>query len=96
MVLFSLFQKQNREVAQKLGIATALMVTVPILAFYLSLHFLFHEKKNPEAWAGILAVICVNLVIIGYTVSAFSEEDDDVEPERGGHRSVGAFKTRTD
>mmetsp|Transcript_9390 Transcript_9390/g.12615 ORF Transcript_9390/g.12615 Transcript_9390/m.12615 type:complete len:99 (+) Transcript_9390:51-347(+) len=93
-----LFEPQNKEVAQKLGIATALMFTVPITVFYFCLTFVFHEKEDPEMWAGLTAVVTVNLVIAGYVYSAFSEEDEFTTTSEGdaaGPR-VGAFKQRTD
>lgn len=53
-------------------------------------------------WSGGLAVIFANVVIAGYVVSAFSEEDD-IDTQRRGFEDgdadgprVGAFKERTD
>lgn len=106
----SLFQEQNREVAKKLGVATLLMFTLPIIAFYVGFYFLFSHKEEPLMWSGGLAVIFTNVVIAGYVVSAFSEADDQIdghhnnntqESEKVGdgdaaHPRVGAFKQRTD
>ncbi|KAL9180265.1 hypothetical protein ACHAXT_008235 [Thalassiosira profunda] len=99
-----LLQEQNRDVAKKLGTATLLMFTLPIFAFYVGLYFLFPHKEEPLMWSGGLAVFCTNVVIAGYVISAFSEEDDADEGEqRGGQGDgdaagprVGAFKQRTD
>mmetsp|Transcript_19336 Transcript_19336/g.40602 ORF Transcript_19336/g.40602 Transcript_19336/m.40602 type:complete len:118 (+) Transcript_19336:344-697(+) len=106
-----LFQEQNRSVAKKLGIATLLMFTLPILAFYIGYYVLFTQKEEPLMWSGGLAVLFTNLVIAGYVVSAFGEEEDFTEEEKrlmsnkyGGGQGdgdeagprVGAFKQRTD
>lgn len=103
-----LLQAQNREVAKKLGTATAAMFTVPIIAFYVGLYYLFPNKEEPLMWSGGLAVLFTNVVIAGYVISAFSEEDDIDEQQlrlagSGGNGDgdlagprVGAFKQRTD
>eukprot|EP00584_Thalassiosira_punctigera_P022985 CAMPEP_0172554174 /NCGR_PEP_ID=MMETSP1067-20121228/53492_1 /TAXON_ID=265564 ORGANISM="Thalassiosira punctigera, Strain Tpunct2005C2" /NCGR_SAMPLE_ID=MMETSP1067 /ASSEMBLY_ACC=CAM_ASM_000444 /LENGTH=109 /DNA_ID=CAMNT_0013342495 /DNA_START=105 /DNA_END=434 /DNA_ORIENTATION=- len=99
-----LLQEQNREVAKKLGTATLLMFTLPIISFYVSLYFLFPEKEDPLMWSGGVAVFFTNVVIAGYVISAFSEEEDVDEQQlrmgggdgdEAGPR-VGAFKQRTD
>jgi hypothetical protein len=90
---------ENRDVAQKLGVATGLMFTIPILVFYACLNFVFHEKDEPTMWAGGAAVIATNIIVGGYVVSAFSEEDDfdgEIESKDANGPRVGAFKTRTD
>ena len=100
----SLLQEQNREVAKKLGTATLLMFTLPIIAFYIGLHYIFPNKEEPLMWSGGLAVFFTNIVIFGYVWSAFSEEDPVDEKEQrlsGGDGDiagprVGAFKQRTD
>ena len=56
-------------------------------------------------WSGGLAVFFTNVVIAGYVISAFSEEEDIVDEQQkrmtmgdgdaAGPR-VGAFKQRTD
>ena len=100
----SLLQEQNREVAKKLGTATLLMFTLPIIAFYIGLYYIFPNKEEPLMWSGGLAVFFTNIVIFGYVWSAFSEEDPVDEKEQrlsGGDGDiagprVGAFKQRTD
>lgn len=102
-----LLHEQNREVAKKLGTATLLMFTLPIISFYVSLYYLFPNKEDPLMWSGGVAVFFTNVVIAGYVISAFSEEDHvdeqqqrvSVGPVGGGDEAgprVGAFKQRTD
>lgn len=88
-----LLHPQNRETGKKLGIATALMFTCPILAFYVAMWF-FSEKKNPENWAGGAAIIVTNMIVGGYCYSAMMEDDDDPDDRRGPKR--GDSKQRTD
>ena len=100
-----LLREENREVAKKLGIATGLMFTFPLLTFYTCFHFIFASKEQPLAWSGFAAVAAANIVIFGYVYSAFSEPDDEIDGafdprvkkdnDAGGPR-VGAFKQRTD
>jgi len=93
-----LLHEQNKEVAKKLGIATACMFTIPFIVFYVCFYFIFHEKREPASWSGGAAVVAANLVIAGYVYSAFSE-DDEFDKQKEGDESgpkVGAFKTRTD
>merc|ERR1719254_54287 len=93
-----LLHKQNREVAKKLGSATLLMFTLPIISFYISLHYLFPDKDDPTMWAGGVAVFFTNVVIAGYVISAFSEKNEDADSVGGDEDGprVGAFKQRTD
>ena len=101
---YSLLQEQNRDVAKKLGTATLAMFSLPIIAFYVGLHFLFTNKEDPLMWSGGLAVFFANVVIAGYVFSAFSEEDDEIDERGSGGQGdgdaagprVGAFKQRTD
>lgn len=94
---------ENREVASKLGIATALMFTFPIITFYICFYFIFHGKEEPLAWSGFAAVGAANIVVAGYVYSAFSESDEEFlkdqkrmfDNDESGPR-VGAFKQRTD
>lgn len=71
-----MLQEQNRDVAKKLGTATALMFTMPLIVFYLCQYYVFTERDNPEAWSGGMAIVTVNCVIAWYVVSSFSEDDD--------------------
>lgn len=100
----------NRQVGQKLGLATLLMVTLPFIAFYAALE-LFADYAEPVNWAGGVAILVTNLVIAGYSYSALTEEDIIVGPngeivkaqldkdgdgkDADGPR-VGFYKQRTD
>uniref|UniRef100_A0A7S4NDX7 Vacuolar ATPase assembly integral membrane protein VMA21 homolog n=1 Tax=Odontella aurita TaxID=265563 RepID=A0A7S4NDX7_9STRA len=95
-----LFQEQNRDTARKLGYATLFMFTLPLVAFFVCANFVFHEKEFPDAWAGGVAVLVANVVIAGYVISAFSEEDEFSNSDKdgigkGGPRAV-KHKIRTD
>jgi hypothetical protein len=93
-----LFQQQNKDVAIKLGTATVLMFTFPIAVFYICFHHVFNNNEFPENWSGGMAVLAANIVVAGYVISAFSEEDDEPTTSRGdssGPRS-GIYKERTD
>lgn len=85
---------QNRETAQKLGVATGLMFTAPILSFYIGM-MVFADKRHPENWAGGLAIVVTNVIVAGYCYSAFSEEDDDDTNDAAGPRR-GSLKQRID
>lgn len=88
--------------ARKLGTATLLMFTLPIVSFYIGLHFIFRQKEDPLMWSGGLAVLFTNVIIAGYVISAFSEEDEHDESQQrlgdgdaSGPRT-GSRKQRTD
>ena len=79
------------------------MFTLPILSFYIGQYYLFTNHTDPTMYSGGLAVLMANVVIAGYVVSAFSEEEDELteEERRMGDNDaagprVGAFKQRTD
>ena len=96
--LHRLLQKQNKDVATKLGVATVAMVTIPIAAFYISFYFIFSNRQDPSIWSGAVAILAVNVVIFGYVYSAFSEKEETTTTSPGdalGPR-VGHFKRRTD
>jgi VMA21-like domain len=84
-----LLHPQNREVGQKLGIATGLMFTLPFLAFYVALWAL-SGWENPESWAGAVAIVMTNVVVGGYCYVAYMEDRDingaGVNPKRGASK----------
>eukprot|EP00934_Nitzschia_sp_Nitz4_P000006 Nitzschia sp. Nitz4//scaffold10_size219509//62815//63197//NITZ4_001412-RA/size219509-augustus-gene-0.223-mRNA-1//1//CDS//3329532872//6//frame0 len=93
MSLSVLLQPQNRETGRKLGIATLLMFTLPIIFFYIAL-WVFQNKTHPENWAGGVAILVTNIIVGGYCYSAFLEDDEDENDRRGPRR--GNNKQRTD
>jgi multisubunit Na+/H+ antiporter MnhB subunit len=98
--------RENRKVANKLGFYTVLMLTVPIITFYICFYFLFSNKSEPLAWSGFAAVGAANIIVAAYVYSAFSEPDEvEVDARVGSvgkfdndasRPRVGAFKQRTD
>jgi phosphosulfolactate synthase (CoM biosynthesis protein A) len=112
LIFFSLLHPHNRQVGQKLGLATLLMVTLPFIAFYAALE-LFKDYAEPVNWAGGVAILVTNLVIAGYSYSALTEEDiivgphgeivkaqldtdGDVDGKDADGPRVGFYKQRTD
>jgi hypothetical protein len=91
-----LLHPDNREVGQKLGLATALMFTLPLVTFFVAQYF-FRHKSEPDNWAGGAAILMTNIIISGYCYVAFKEDSDKTADERdeAGPR-VGIYKQRTD
>ncbi|VEU43931.1 unnamed protein product [Pseudo-nitzschia multistriata] len=87
-----LLTPENRDTGRKLGIATALMFTLPFIAFYIMME-ICKEKKNPENWAGAAAIVTTNLIVAGYCYIAYIEDIDDNDED--GPRQ-GAAKQRVD
>lgn len=93
----SLLDPQNKEVGQKLGLATLLMFTLPIVTYFVALH-IFREQKNADNWAGGAAILVTNLIVGGYCYSAYVEdlaENKDKDNDASRPR-VGIYKQRTD
>ena len=99
-----LLQPQNRPVAMKLLHYTLLMFTLPFLTFYLTLDHILPliapSLTHKTNYAVAVSVITVNLIIAGYVVSAFNEEDPQEEEEERGIGSneqpkVGIWKKDT-
>jgi hypothetical protein len=68
------------------------MFTLPFIAFYVAM-WAFSEWKNPENWAGAVAIVMTNVVVGGYCYTAYME-DRDVNDAEGPKR--GASKERVD
>jgi hypothetical protein len=81
-------------VGQKLGIATGLMFTLPFLAFYGAM-YTFSGYKNPENWAGGVAIVMTNIVVGGYCYIAYME-DRDTSTDGSSRPPQGSFKERVD
>ncbi|KAJ9641152.1 vacuolar ATPase assembly integral membrane protein vma21 [Knufia peltigerae] len=69
-------------VIYKLLFFTAAMVCVPIGSYFLTLHTIFGGKA---VWAGALAAIMANVVLIAYIIMAM-REDQSEKAEAGNKR----------
>lgn len=67
--------KISSTVMLKLISFSAAMLILPLSAYYLSLEYLFQGYKTN--YAAITAAIVANLVVVGYVVVAFMEDDSD-------------------
>ena len=75
------------------------MFVLPIGIFYLCYHILFAHKKYPKNWAGACAIVTANIVVVGYVIAAFQEEDSEKKISSPGDEAgprVGVYKQRTD
>ena len=84
----------NREVIMKLVRWTVAMFTMPFIAYYGCRRFLGADA----IWAGVAAIVTVQVVIFGYVAAAFTEdiEVDRVQdqPAAASAGGGGAKKTR--
>ena len=67
----------NREVIHKLVRWTVMMFTAPFITYFGCTNFL----DSGPTWAGIAAIVVVQIVIFGYVFVAFTE-DLEVDRER--------------
>lgn len=92
---------QNRQVGQKLGLATAFMFTLPILTYYVSEHYFAH-KEHPDNWAALSAIVMTNIIVGSYCYAAYIEDNEEkaVDEKQNGKGvippRVGIYKERTD
>ncbi|KAK6406033.1 vacuolar ATPase assembly integral membrane protein vma21 [Oleoguttula sp. CCFEE 5521] len=69
----------------KLLAFTFAMITLPIGSYFLSVKTIFKERPGNSTYAGALAAIMANVVLIGYVVVAFNDdksEREEAEEER--------------
>ncbi|KAK9323959.1 hypothetical protein V1517DRAFT_318886 [Lipomyces orientalis] len=59
------------KVVRALAIFTIAMVTAPLSSFYLSVNFIFDGNRQ---WAGLVAALVANVVVIGYVMFAWNED----------------------
>lgn len=87
----------NIEVGRKLGIATALMFTMPFVAYF-SVLTLLKESSQSDTWAAGAAIVVTNLIVGGYCYVAYMEDRDKEKSfdNDEAHPRVGVFKQRTD
>lgn len=71
------------------------MFTAPLVAFYFGM-WLFSNQRNPENYAGALAIVVTNIIVAGYCYSAFMEDDDEDDPDDARGPRKGSHKQRTD
>ncbi|KAK9239242.1 hypothetical protein V1525DRAFT_56750 [Lipomyces kononenkoae] len=58
-------------VIKALAIFTIAMVTAPLSSFYISLNYIFDGNRQ---WAGLVAALVANVVVIGYVMFAWNED----------------------
>ncbi|BFZ55892.1 vacuolar ATPase assembly integral membrane protein vma21 [Savitreella phatthalungensis] len=64
-------------VLSKLLLFSLAMLVLPLSAYYLSLEYLFQGYKTTHA--AITAAVVANLVLVGYVIAAFLEDDSVVQ-----------------
>ena len=80
-----LLDRGNRSTLYLLLLVTALMLVLPVSAFYLSSTLLFAgwEDKYRLAFSGLVAVVVVNVLSVGFGLYAYWEkEEDETEEEK--------------
>jgi hypothetical protein len=83
-------------VGQKLGLATGLMFTLPLIAFFV-FRSMFSAKEHPDNWAGGAAIVMTNVIVACYCYSALTEKDDDETKDNDeAQPRVGIYKQRTE
>lgn len=92
----SLWEPENREVGQKLGIATGFMFTLPVLTFFIA-EYVFSDKKEPDNWAAGAAIIMTNIIVGTYCYMAYKEDSDQQKDNNDADQPrVGIYKQRVD
>lgn len=76
----------------------ALMVVVPLSAFYVAHHFFlpayFPDSNERLTYSGLIAVLAVKVVSSAYAIAAFREERRDREEEAAAAVSLDAEARR--
>jgi hypothetical protein len=70
------FGAANRSVTMKLIYFSLLMVLLPLGTYYFLLHIVFQGNKHMVGWCGVAAVFVVNIIIVAYVITAWSEPDE--------------------
>lgn len=84
----------NREVIHKLVRWTVMMFTAPFITYFGCTNFL----QSGPVWAGIAAIVVVQIVIFGYVFVAFTEdlevdrERDETQPSPAAAKKGGNTK----
>uniref|UniRef100_A0A7S2WU95 Vacuolar ATPase assembly integral membrane protein VMA21 homolog n=1 Tax=Rhizochromulina marina TaxID=1034831 RepID=A0A7S2WU95_9STRA len=92
--LFStLSARENQVVVRKLMATTGFMFTLPILTFFLVKYLAVHAgSPNGDMYGGFSAIFAANLVVAGYVIMAFREDQGEGEKqskEGAGSAAVG-------
>lgn len=88
-------EPENRQVGQKLGIATGFMFTVPILTFFI-VQYAARGMSNPDNWAGAAAIFATNIIVGAYCYMAYLEDKDDEKDNDASQPRAGIYKQRVD
>ena len=88
-------EPENKEVGQKLGIATAFMFTLPVLTFFVA-QYIFSDKQNPDNWAGAAAILMTNVIVGAYCYVAYVEDRELQQDNDANQPRVGIYKQRVD
>jgi hypothetical protein len=86
-------------VGKKLGYATLLMFTAPVITFFAVEYVVkLRNVSNPDNWAGGAAILVTNLIVAGYCYSAYKEDlnDDTKKDNDETAPRVGIYKQRLD
>ena len=112
LILFvsRLWTAENRSVGQKLAVATAFMVALPVATFYAThaymVQVLDYKSFDADNWAGAAAIVMTNLIVGGYCYMAYWEDLEDQQQQQAAAATrhdndasvprVGIYKQRTD
>ena len=74
---------------------TVLMVVIPVMAFYASYVFIYDWKEEGLAWSGFIAVAATNLVVAGYVLMAWNEDQEDMKQLQSEQNQSDGAKNKT-
>ena len=68
----------NAETLSKLLRYSLLMVCLPVLSFYVT-RKMYEDSENRDLISMSVSVLVTNLIIVSYTIMAFTEPNDEEE-----------------